>query len=885
MTKPRTINQNPDLRYFGNLLGQVIKEQGGESLFNQIEQIRSAAIRRHRGIVDSTELSSRLADLDLNDMFSFAHAFLLFSMLANLADDRQGDALDPDANMASALKDIKAKGVSQQAIIDMIDKACIVPVLTAHPTEVRRKSMLDHYNRIAGLMRLKDAGQTVTEDGLPIEDALIQQITILWQTRPLMLQKLTVADEIETALSFLRETFLPVLPQLYAEWEKLLGSSIPSFIRPGNWIGGDRDGNPNVNADTIMLSLKRSSETVLTDYLNRLDKLLSNLSVSTDMISVSDDILRLADKSGDDAAIRADEPYRRALNGIYDRLAATYRQIAGRNPSRPALRSAEAYKRPQELLADLKTLAEGLGKLAEGSFKALIRSVETFGFHLATLDLRQNSQVHERVVNELLRTAAVEADYLSLSEEDRVKLLRRELSQPRTLFVPRADYSEETRSELDIIQAAARAHEIFGPESITTYLISNGESISDILEVYLLLKEAGLYQGGAKPKAAIEAAPLFETVADLENAPKVMEEWFKLPEAQAIAKAHGVQEVMVGYSDSNKDGGYLTSVWGLYKACLALVPIFEKAGVPIQFFHGRGGSVGRGGGSNFNAILSQPAGAVKGRIRYTEQGEVVAAKYGTHESAIAHLDEAVAATLITSLEAPTIVEPEFSRYRKALDQISDSAFQTYRQLVYGTKGFRKFFSEFTPLPEIALLKIGSRPPSRKKSDRIEDLRAIPWVFSWSQVRVMLPGWFGFGQALYDFEDTELLQEMASRWPFFRTTIRNMEQVMARSDMTIAKHYLALVEDQINGEAIYDSIADGWNKGCEGLLKATQQNWLLERFPAVDNSVQMRRPYLEPLNYLQVELLKKWRGGDTNPHILESIQLTINAIATALRNSG
>ncbi|MFT9100025.1 MAG: phosphoenolpyruvate carboxylase, partial [Zymomonas mobilis subsp. pomaceae] len=870
---------------FGNLLGQVIKEQGGESLFNQIEQIRTAAIRRHRGIVDSNELSDRLAALDLNDMFSFAHAFLLFSMLANLADDRQGDILDPDANMASALKDIKADGVSEQTILDLIEKACIVPVLTAHPTEVRRKSMIDHYNRIATLMRLKDAGQTKTEDGLPIEEALIHQITILWQTRPLMLQKLTVADEIETALSFLRDTFLPVLPQLYAEWEELLGAPIPSFIKPGNWIGGDRDGNPNVNADTIMLSLRRSSETVLADYMHRLDKLIANLSISTDMVTVSDDILRLADKSHDEAAIRADEPYRRALNGIYDRVAATYRLIAGRNPSRPPLREAAPYKRPHELIADLKTLANGLGSLAKGSFQALIRSVETFGFHLATLDLRQNSQVHERVVNELLRIAAVEENYLDLPEDQRVQLLRRELSQPRTLYVPRAEYSEETRSELDIIQAAARAHEMFGPECITTYLISNGESISDILEVYILLKEAGLYKGGAEPKAAIEAAPLFETVADLEHAPEVMEAWFKLPEAQAIAKEHQVQEVMVGYSDSNKDGGYLTSVWGLYKACLSLVPIFEKAGVPIQFFHGRGGSVGRGGGSNFNAILAQPAGAVKGRIRYTEQGEVVAAKYGTHDSAIAHLDEAVAATLITSLKTPTIVEPIFSRYKKALDALSDSAFRSYRQLVYETEGFRKFFSEFTPLPEIALLKIGSRPPSRKKSDRIEDLRAIPWVFSWSQVRVMLPGWYGFGQALYDFEDQDLIKEMAKTWPFFRTTIANMEQVLARSDLTIAKHYLPLVEDQIRGEQIYDSIRDGWNKSCEGLLKVTDQNWLLERHPALDNSIQMRRPYLEPLNYLQVELLKKRRGGDQNPHIIESIQLTLNAIATALRNSG
>ncbi len=555
----------------------------------------------------------------------------------------------------------------------------------------------------------------------------------------------------------------------------------------------------------------------------------------------------------------------------------------------------EAYPDPAALRHDLATLAYALAERGgdmlrtDGSLARLIRAIDAFGFHLAALDLRQNADVHERVVAELLRVAGVEADYMALDEPARIALLRRELAHGRPLSAPWGDYSDEARSELAILRAAAEAHQRYGPASIGIYNISKAESVSDMLEVHTLLKEVGLYRpptsDGEAPHAAIMAVPLFETIGDLENAPRVMTDWFALPEIAALARARGHQEVMVGYSDSNKDGGYLTSVWSLHQASRALAPVFREAGVAMQLFHGRGGAVGRGGGSAFAAIQAQPPGTVNGRIRITEQGEVIAAKYGTRESAVANLEAMASATLLASLETPRLSERDYERFAGAMASISDSAFHAYRALVYGDDAFRTFFRQITPLPEISGLKIGSRPASRTKSDRIEDLRAIPWVFSWSQARIMLPGWYGVGEGLAGFGDMGLLREMLEGWPFLAATLANMEMVLAKSDMKIAAHYLPLVEDKASGEAIFDQIRDGWARAHDSLLAVTRQTRLLEKNPALDSSIRLRLPYIEPLNLLQVELLKRHRAGETDPRIKEGIELSINAIATALRNSG
>ncbi|AQR74324.1 phosphoenolpyruvate carboxylase [Sphingomonas sp. LM7] len=885
------IANNPDIRFLGRLLGDVIRAYGGEELFKRIEYIRATSVDRHRGVAGAAAIDSGLDRLSLDETLDFVRGFMLFSMLANLAEDRQGVETEQDADMASALARLKEHGIGHDAVMALLDHALVAPVLTAHPTEVRRKSMIDHKNRIAELMAQKDLGVEETEDGDKVEEAILRQIALLWQTRVLRREKLGVADEVETALSYLRDVFLPVLPALYARWDRALGERAPSFLRAGSWIGGDRDGNPFVTADSMKLALARSAETVLAYYMESVHALGAELSISTEHTAVSDDVIKLAEASHDTGKSREDEPYRRALTGIYARLSATHEKLTGKRAPRPAPLQAESYAEPGELREELVAIARGLaaegdGPLASGgALGRLIRAVETFGFHLATLDMRQNSAIHERVVAELLKAAGICDDYLALDEDARVALLRIELESPRLITSPYADYSEETASELAIVRAAADAHGKYGRQCITHYIVSMAQSVSDLLEVHLLLKEAGLYIPGADPQAHIMAIPLFETIADLEGAPAIMEAWLGLPEVAAIAAKRGHQEVMIGYSDSNKDGGYLTSTWQLSRGSTALKPVFEKADIAMQLFHGRGGAVGRGGGSSFSAILAQPTGTVQGRIRITEQGEVIAAKYGTRASAMTNLEAMASATLLASLEPEQLAPADAERFAAAMDELSDTAFKAYRGLVYSTDGFTTFFRQATPIAEIAGLKIGSRPASRKKSDAIEDLRAIPWVFSWAQARVMLPGWYGVGAAIDAFADKGLLREMASGWPLFASTLANMEMVLAKSDMDVAQHYAALVEDKALRDSIFGRIRDGWEQTHDGLLQVTRQTRLLEKHPGLETSIRLRTPYIEPLNLLQIELLKRHRAGEEDARIGEGILLSINAIATALRNSG
>jgi phosphoenolpyruvate carboxylase len=876
------ITQNADVRFLGRLLGEVIRRYGGDALFQRIEVIRASSVDRYRGSAKPRGLGSEWESLSLDETVAFARSFMLFSMLANLAEDRQVAANEQEATLATTLAFLQNQGVHAAAAAELLERALVVPVLTAHPTEVMRKSMLDHRNRIAVLLRLRDTGATETPEGEIIVDSISGQIALLWQTRALRRERLYVADEVDTALTYLRDVFLPVIPILYARWERLLGCRPASFLRLGSWIGGDRDGNPHVTADSLHWALGRAAQALLVDYLDQLNAIGAELSVSSELAPVAEAVYRLAERSGDLNPGRADEPYRRAITGIYARVAANYSRIAGRAPPRPASVNAEAYGGPEELCADLRVIEESLAARHGSALSRLIRAVETFGFHLATLDLRQNADVHERVVGELLRVAAAAPDYQALDEPARVALLRLELGSERLLASPFATYSPETLSELAIVRAAADAHRRHGPGCITAYIVSKCATVSDLLEVYVLLKEAGLYRPQG---AAIMAVPLFETIEDLQRASGVMAEWLGLPEVSRITQAHGFQEVMVGYSDSNKDGGYLTSVWSLHQATRALDAVFESAAVAMQIFHGRGGAVGRGGGSSFAAIRAQPSGTVRGRIRITEQGEIIAAKYGTRESAAANLESISAATLLASLEKPSLCEDDRQRFAAVMDALSNEACRAYRALVYETPGFTTFFRHMTPLKEIAELKIGSRPASRSASDKIEDLRAIPWVFSWAQARVMLPGWYGVGQALKSFGDDGLLREMHDAWPFFRATLDNLEMVLSKSDMNIAARYASLVPDRELADGVFSRIRDTWSMTHERLLTITGQSRLLERHPTLDASIRHRLPYIEPLNLLQVELLKRHRAGETDPRVREGIQLSINAIATALRNSG
>ncbi len=890
LATPPPVSQNADVRFLGKLLGDVIRTYGGHALFQRIEAIRAASVDRYRGLANPRGLDVGLDSLTLDETVAFVRSFMLFSMLANLAEDRQDTGAEEEGSFAAVLDRLHAQGIGTQRIVDLLENALIAPVITAHPTEVMRKSMIDHRNRIAALMRQRDTGARETPDGELLEEAIVAQIALLWQTRALRRERLYVADEVDIALTYLRDVFLPVLPTLYARWERRLGRRTGAFLRLGSWIGGDRDGNPHVTADSLRLALGRASQAVLVAYLDQLNAIGAELSVSNELAAVSSAVRDLADRSGDLNAGRADEPYRRAITGIYARLAATYQQVSGRVAPRPPLVAADPYPDAQAFRADLMILERSLeseskmGHHAGGALARLSRAVEAFGFHLATLDLRQNADVHARVVAELLAVAGVTADYPSLDEGARVALLRRELGTERLLASPFANYTAETRSELEIVRAAAAAHERYGPACVTTYIVSKCESVSDLLEVNVLLKEAGLYRGHGTARAAIQAVPLFETIADLERASAIMRTWLELPETAAANAARGFQEVMVGYSDSNKDGGYLTSVWSLHQATRSLAAVFDGLGTRMQVFHGRGGAVGRGGGSSFAAIQAQPYGTVKGRIRITEQGESIAAKYGTRESAARHLESITAATVLASLEPPPTSNADRERFAAVMDALSERAFREYRSLVYETAGFTTFFRQMTPLTEISELKIGSRPASRSNSQRIEDLRAIPWVFSWSQARVMLPGWYGVGQAL-KAADTGLLREMLEAWPFFRATLDNLEMVLSKSDMGIAARYASLVSDPALGESLFGRIRTTWLMTHEALLEVTGQCRLLEKHPALEASIRLRLPYIEPLNLLQVELLKRHRAGEHDPRVREGIQLSINAIATALRNSG
>mgnify|MGYP002651092357 CR=1 FL=1 len=892
------ISQNEDVRFLGRILGEVIRAYGGDRLYRQTEYIRSTSVDRHRGLVEGDAIDPGLDALSLDDTLEFVRGFMLFSLLANLAEDRQGVQREEGATVAEAVERLAGAGIDRAAVRRLIDVGLIVPVLTAHPTEVRRKSIIDHRNRIAALMAMRDEGRTVTPEGDLIEDSIRRQVALLWQTRALRRERLFVTDEIDIARAYMAEVFLPVLPMLYARWERALHDGadegrLPVFLRLGNWIGGDRDGNPFVDAATLRYALARGAEAAVGHFLDAIHALGAELSISTGHAGVPGDVLALADASGDDAPPRADEPYRRALSGIYARLAATYAALTGKDAPRPARVAAEPYPDPRALRHDLAVIAGGLaaggeGVLASGgALGRLIRAVEVFGFHLATLDMRQNSDVHARVVGELLAVAGVCPDYAALDEDARVALLLGELAHNRPLTRPDTPLTEESAKELAIVRAAAEAQRRHGPRAIEQWIISQTQSVSDLLEVWLLAREAGLWRIDADgtPHASIMAVPLFETVADLEAAPATMRAYLAIPMVRALARGRGHQEVMIGYSDSNKDGGYLTSTWQLHEASRALAPVFEEAGVALQLFHGRGGAVGRGGGSSFAAIQAQPRGTVQGRIRITEQGEVIAAKYGTVESAALNLEAMTAATLLATLEPDPVIAADRARFSAAMDDLSARAFAAYRGLVYETDGFRTFFRQMTPIAEIATLKIGSRPASRKASDAIEDLRAIPWVFSWAQARVMLPGWYGVGAALDGFADKGLLKAMASEWPFFRAALANMEMVLAKSDLGLARRYAGLVEDGALAERLFGRIETGWHQARDGLLAAKGESRLLESNPALAASIRLRLPYIEPLNLLQIELLKRHRAGEEDPRIAEGIQLSINAIATALRNSG
>ena len=887
-----------EVRLLGGILGEVIRQEGGQDLFDHVEAVRQASVAYHRDPAShpAKRLEKLLTAMTVDQAAGLAHGFALFSLLANIAEDRATRRRAQDQVVAGARPDtpegalqrLAEQKVDKAAVRALLDEALVSPVLTAHPSEVRRKSVID---RIAAVSDMLDACDKAGDacSAAQINQPLRRQIVILWATRLVRTQGLVVQDEIDTVVSFLDRIFLRVAPKQLSAWRRLLDApDLQPFMRVGTWVGGDRDGNPNVDGAVLAAAFRTQSRAVLGYYLEEVHALGAELSLAAELAQVSPELAVLADAAHDPSPHRADEPYRRALTGVYGRLAATYEARGGTPPPRRAVVAAEPYPGPDAFEADLKIMRDSLvaynGEVfADDRLSDLVTAVEIFGFHMATLDLRQNSDVHERVVADLLKTAGVCADYSGLDEEGRLAVLAAELASPRLLFSPYAEYAAETLKERGILQAAAEALAAFGPQAIRTHIVSKTDAASDLLEVYLLLKEVGLYRPEDPAACPIQAAPLFETIEDLRASRPTLERLLKEPSALAVAKARGVQEVMIGYSDSNKDGSYLTSGWELHEASRALVEVTKAAGLKLQLFHGRGGTVGRGGGSSFAGVLAQPEGTVQGRIRTTEQGEVIANKYGEPEIALRNLDALTCGAVLASLDQGK--DHVFTADHGAtLSDLSARSMAAYRKLVYETDGFVDYYRAATPIAEIADLKIGSRPSSRTASTRIEDLRAIPWVFSWSQSRVMLPGWFGFGSAVQG-QDMAELKAMAEVWPFFRTLVQNMEMVMAKSDMTVARRYATLVPDPALAARIYGEIRDEWQRTHDAVLAITGHDRLLGGQPELDRLIRLRMPYVEPLNHVQIELIRRRRAGDENTRVREGILLAINGVAAGLRNSG
>ena len=985
----------------GRILGDVIREQEGEAAFDLIEQIRklSVAFRRDADHAADRALKKLLKGLSGDQTVSVIRAFTYFSHLANLAEDRHhirrraiheraGDSQEGSIDVA--LERLRLAGITAKTIADTLATSFISPVLTAHPTEVQRKSILDAERDIAQLLaarddiRAKATAAGTRRDALSPRELAANEAQIsarvlqLWQTRLLRFTKLTVADEVENALSYYESTFLREIPRIYADLERKLGQhTVNSFLRMGQWIGGDRDGNPNVNAQTLVHALRRQADVALRHYLTEVHYLGSELSVSAMLVQCDPAMQALAERSPDTNAHRQDEPYRRALTGMYARLAATLKALTGGDAARHAVAPQSPYLSAAEFLADLRVIEQSLrshhgAALAVQRLHPLARAVEVFGFHLATVDLRQSSDQHERVVAELFAQARIEPDYTGLGESAKREVLMRQLRDARPLRVPDASYSEHTLGELAIFQTARSLRERFGAQAIRHYIISHTETVSDLLEVLLLQKEVGLMRGllaeGTQGSACNDliAVPLFETIEDLRNADPIMREFYALPGIQAMVQRSGAeQDIMLGYSDSNKDGGIFTSNWELYRAEIALVALFDEinqhhhaaassatsaaatqstagppqgglappggsaahavasvgatqstAGPPqgglapsggsaahavasvgamiqLRMFHGRGGTVGRGGGPSYQAILAQPPGTVRGQIRLTEQGEVIGSKYANPEIGRRNLETLVAATLEATLLQPT--KPASAPFLKAAAELSLSSMAAYRQLVYDTPGFTEYFFDSTPIREIAELNIGSRPASRKPSQRIEDLRAIPWGFSWGQCRLTLPGWYGFGSAVEEFlqhqgsalhrERLALLQQMVRQWPFFKTLLSNMDMVMAKSDLALAARYAELVSNTRLRKKIFTMIEAEWHRTVLALGQITGERQRLAGNTSLQRSIRNRFAYIDPLHHLQVELVRRYRAGQADERVQRGIHISINGIAAGLRNTG
>lgn len=874
------------------LLEDITKNMLAPETFEKIIQLKELSTsENYQGLNDL------VTSLSNEEMIYISRYFSILPLLINISEDvdlayeiNHQNNVDQDylGKLSTTIKMVAEK----ENAAEILEKLNVVPVLTAHPTQVQRKSMLDLTNHIHTLLRKYRDVKLGLINKEKWHTDLRRYIEIIMQTDMIREKKLKVTNEITNVMEYYQSSFLNAVPRLTAEYKKMakeqgIELEHPKPITMGMWIGGDRDGNPFVTAETLNKSALTQCEVIMNYYDEKIYNLYREFSLSTSIVNVSDKVREMALKSQDNSIYREKELYRRALFDIQAKMQATKVYLIEDKDLQPRYATADEFY--QDLLAIRDSLLENKGEyLISGEFVELMQAVEIFGFYLASIDMRQDSSVHEACVAELLASAGINDHYSDLSEDEKCALLLKELEEdPRILSATHAEKSELLEKELSIFKAARKLKDKLGENVIRQTIISHATSVSDMLELAIMLKEVGLVDA---QKARVQIVPLFETIEDLDHSEETMRRYFSLPLAKKwIASKDNYQEIMLGYSDSNKDGGYLSSCWTLYKAQQQLTAIGDEFGVKVTFFHGRGGTVGRGGGPTYEAITSQPLKSIKDRIRLTEQGEVIGNKYGNKDAAYYNLEMLVSAAInrmITKKKSDTNTS---NRYEAIMDQVVDRSYDIYRDLVFGNEHFYDYFFESSPIKAISSFNIGSRPAARKTITEIGGLRAIPWVFSWSQSRVMFPGWYGVGSSFKEFIDQdpkniEFLRDMYQNWPFFQSLLSNVDMVLSKSNMNIAFEYAKLCEDE-EVQAIYYTILDEWQLTKDVILAIEGYDELLAENSYLKDSLNYRMPYFNILNYIQLELIKRQRRGELSADEEKLIHTTINGIATGLRNSG
>jgi phosphoenolpyruvate carboxylase len=903
-----------DVKLLGKMLGEILLNHGGSALLDKVEKIRlmCKTLREHfdQSIYDA--LKEEITSLDAPMRKQVIRAFSMYFHLINAAEQNhrirrrrqyqlEDETIVQPASIESAILKLKENNIKEDVIQDVLNTLSLELVITAHPTEATKRSILEIQQRIAEILKSLDHPLLTSRERKKLEESLFNEVSILWQTDELRQTKPTVLDEVRNGLYYFDQTLFEVLPEIHQEVADCLEKNytqtqwkVPNFLRFGSWIGGDRDGNPNVTHDVTWETLNRQRRLVLKKYKNVLIDLMKRYSHSTSRVEVSDDLLKFIEQ--EDTYLTDEkkwpikgEVYRRAFAIIIERVKHVGKTDLG-------------YKSSDELLDDLSVVKQSLRRHNPAAhelkiIQKLIRQVQLFGFHLATLDIRNHSGEHEAAMTEILRKVGISENYAGLPEDEKLKILQNILMDPRPLLLLNEDYSTETQEMIKVFQMIKKAHEEFGKQSISVYLVSMTKSPSDLLEVLVLAKEAGIYRLHADGmlESHLHVAPLLETIDDLTAGPNIMETLFEMPVYRKHLQIMGdQQEIMLGYSDGSKDGGTLTANWKLYKAQIEIHEMAKRYQIGLKFFHGRGGSLGRGGGPLNKSILSQPAETIGDGVKITEQGEVLSSRYLLEDIAYRSLEQATSTLLLAATNTSKEAEQGFKRdpiWVETIEEISSIALTKYQSLVFGDPDFLTYFNEATPLRELGDLNIGSRPMSRKNQGRFEDLRAIPWVFAWTQSRQLLPAWYAAGTGLAGFiakeeHNLNLLQQMYEKWPFFRSTIDNLQMALMKADITTAREYLTLVEDQKIAERIFTNILEEFEKTKEILLRITGDKELLDHTPNIKESVYRRNPYVDPLNFLQVELIKELRNqGGSNEELLIEVLLTISGISAGLRNTG